>query len=182
MDTPQLSLTDRITIADASYGREFGWHVLSDRDEPLATLTAPRYADMFWTSYIVTPLAATRLLKPRISGFLTATEYATSAIPMLSSKFSVISIRKQAAQQSVLTTSTLISPGPIVSGRHYGSCDAGSNGTRISNSSVAQHDLYARQRLRHWSIVWIASPSVSVTHFDLPRRGHRLFGNVVSFW
>ena len=56
VDSPQLSLTDRITIADASYGREFGWHVLSNRDEPLATLTDPRYADMFWTSYIVTPL------------------------------------------------------------------------------------------------------------------------------
>ena len=56
VDSLQLSRTERIAIADASYGREFGWHVLSDRDEPLATLTDPRFADMFWTSYIVTPL------------------------------------------------------------------------------------------------------------------------------
>ena len=56
MDQTRLTLSDRIAIAEASYGRDFGWHVLSDHDEPLATLTDPQYADMFWNAYIVTPL------------------------------------------------------------------------------------------------------------------------------
>jgi len=56
VDPAQLTLSDRIAIAEASYGRDFGWHVLSNRDEPLATLTDPQYAEMFWNSYIVTPL------------------------------------------------------------------------------------------------------------------------------
>ena len=48
--------------------------------------------------------------------------------------------------------------------------------------SDAQHGFYARPRLRRWSIVWFASSFALVTRFGLPRRGHRLFGNVVSFW
>jgi hypothetical protein len=56
LEPTQLSFSDRIAIADASYGRDFGWHLLSARDEPLATLTDPQFADMFWTTYIVTPL------------------------------------------------------------------------------------------------------------------------------
>ena len=51
-----LPLSDRIAIADANYGRDFGWHVLSTRDAPLATLTEHQYVDMFWTSYLVTSL------------------------------------------------------------------------------------------------------------------------------
>ena len=56
MDPSQLSFSDRIIIAEANYGRDFGWHVLSDRAEPLATLTDPRSVDMGWNAYIVTPL------------------------------------------------------------------------------------------------------------------------------
>ena len=52
----QLTLSDRIAIVDADYGRDFGWHVLSERDEPLAILTGAQYADMFWNAYLVTPL------------------------------------------------------------------------------------------------------------------------------
>lgn len=55
-DPMQLSHTERIAIANANYGRDYGWHVLSECDEPLATLTDPQYAEMFWTSYLVTPL------------------------------------------------------------------------------------------------------------------------------
>ena len=29
---------------------------------------------------------------------------------------------------------------------------------------------------------WFAASLASMTRFDLQRRGHRLFGNVVSFW
>lgn len=56
MDPFQLSLSDRIAIVESNYGREFGWYVLSDCDEPLATLTNPQFADMFWTAYTVTPV------------------------------------------------------------------------------------------------------------------------------
>ncbi|MFK7821590.1 MAG: hypothetical protein AB8G99_22955 [Planctomycetaceae bacterium] len=52
MAPTQLPLSDRIAIADA----DFGWQVLSASDKPLATLTNPQCAEMFLTSYIVTPL------------------------------------------------------------------------------------------------------------------------------
>ena len=55
MNPTQLTLSDRIAIVDADYGRDFGWHVLSERDEPLAILTDAQYADMFWNAYLVTP-------------------------------------------------------------------------------------------------------------------------------
>ena len=47
---------------------------------------------------------------------------------------------------------------------------------------VAQHGFYARPRLRPWSIVWFADSFAPLSRFGLPRRGHRLFGNVISFW
>ncbi|PHQ34000.1 hypothetical protein CEE69_16990 [Rhodopirellula bahusiensis] len=56
MDPTQLTFSDRFAIVDANYGREFGWHVLSDSDEPIATLTDPQFADMFWTAYTLTPV------------------------------------------------------------------------------------------------------------------------------
>ena len=56
VDPTQLTLSDRIAIADANYGRDFGWHVLSDCDEPLATLTDPQFAELSWTAYTVTPV------------------------------------------------------------------------------------------------------------------------------
>ena len=52
----QLSLADRMAIVDADYGRDFGWHVLSSNGEPVAMLTDCAAADMFWNSYLVTPL------------------------------------------------------------------------------------------------------------------------------
>ena len=56
----KLSLRQRIEIVEANYGREWGWEVLSEEDEPLATLTEPgapdAYDGMFWTSYIITPI------------------------------------------------------------------------------------------------------------------------------
>ena len=53
----QLSLADRMAIVVANFGRDFGWHVLSSDDEPLAALTECTSVDMFWNSYLVTPLA-----------------------------------------------------------------------------------------------------------------------------
>ena len=49
-------------------------------------------------------------------------------------------------------------------------------------SRVAQHGFYARPRLRRWSIVWFADSFAPLSRSGLPRRGHRLFGNVISFW
>ena len=48
--------------------------------------------------------------------------------------------------------------------------------------SDGQHRFYARPRLRHWSTFWFAMSIASLARFGLPRRGHRLFGNMVSFW
>lgn len=56
VDPSQFSLSDRIAIANANYGRDFGWHVLSGLGEPLAALTDHHDVDMFWSSYVVTPL------------------------------------------------------------------------------------------------------------------------------
>ena len=39
-----------------------------------------------------------------------------------------------------------------------------------------------RPRLRRWRIVWFAAHDASFLQISLPRRGHRLFGNVDSFW
>ena len=47
---------------------------------------------------------------------------------------------------------------------------------------VVQHGFYARPRLRLWSIVWFTGSFAPLSRFGLPRRGHRLFGNVISFW
>ena len=52
----QFSFIDRKRIVDANDGRDFGWHVLSIDDAPLATLTDCRWAEMFWDSYLVTPV------------------------------------------------------------------------------------------------------------------------------
>jgi hypothetical protein len=56
VDPSQFSLSDRIAIANANYGRDFGWHVLSGLGEPLAALTDHHDVDMFWSSYVVAPL------------------------------------------------------------------------------------------------------------------------------
>ena len=56
------------------------------------------------------------------------------------------------------------------------------NGTCFASSTFVQHGFFARPRLRRWSIVWFAASLASVTRFDLPRRGHRLFGMLGSFW
>ena len=48
--------------------------------------------------------------------------------------------------------------------------------------SAAQHGFCARPRLRLWSIIWFADSFAPLSRFGLQRRGHRLFGNVVSFW
>ena len=53
----QLPLADRMAIVDADFGRDFGWYVLSSDDQPLAALTESVSAEMFWNSYLVTPLA-----------------------------------------------------------------------------------------------------------------------------
>ena len=45
-----------------------------------------------------------------------------------------------------------------------------------------QHGCYARPRLRLWSIIWFANSFAPLSRSGLPRRGHRLFGNVISFW
>ena len=47
---------------------------------------------------------------------------------------------------------------------------------------AAQHGFYARPRLRHWSIVWFADSLALLSRSGLHRRGHRLFGNAISFW
>ncbi|WP_146390361.1 hypothetical protein [Allorhodopirellula solitaria] len=53
----KLSLSDRLSIVDADYGRDFGWHVLSPAGDPVAKLSDPEFTDTFWTSYVVTPIA-----------------------------------------------------------------------------------------------------------------------------
>ena len=53
---PKLSKADQRRIIEANYGRDFGWNVLSSTDTPIATLTDCRWFDMFWDSYLVTPL------------------------------------------------------------------------------------------------------------------------------
>ena len=52
---------------------------------------------------------------------------------------------------------------------------------RLVTLPVAQHGFYAEPRLRLWSIVRFADSFAPLSRFGLPRRGHRLFGNVVSF-
>ena len=44
------------------------------------------------------------------------------------------------------------------------------------------HGFSARPRLRLWSIVWFAGSFAPLVHSGLQYRGHRLFGNVISFW
>ena len=51
------------------------------------------------------------------------------------------------------------------------------NGAR----SAAQHGFYARPRLRPWSMVCFTESFAPLSRFGLPRRGHRLFGNVIPF-
>lgn len=58
MQSPNFSLADRKRIVDANYGRDFGWHVRSKSDEPIAELRdAQAGSEMFWTSYQVIPLS-----------------------------------------------------------------------------------------------------------------------------
>ena len=45
-----------------------------------------------------------------------------------------------------------------------------------------QHGFYAKPRLRLWSIVWLKVSFAPLSRSGLPRRGHRLFGDVISFW
>ena len=54
--------------------------------------------------------------------------------------------------------------------------------TPRSHFIVGQHGFYARPRLRRWSIVWFADSLAPLSRAGLPRRGHRLFGNAISFW
>ena len=49
------------------------------------------------------------------------------------------------------------------------------------NGTAAQHGFYARPRLRLWSIVWFVDSFAPLSRVGLPRRGHRLFGNVIPF-
>ena len=53
--------------------------------------------------------------------------------------------------------------------------------TLIRSLPVVQHGFYARPRLRLWSIIWFADSFALLSRSGLLRRGHRLFGNVVSF-
>jgi hypothetical protein len=51
-----MTREQRLRIFEAAdYGRSFGWFVEQDGHQ-LATLTEPRFEDMFWYSYKVTPL------------------------------------------------------------------------------------------------------------------------------
>ena len=45
-----------------------------------------------------------------------------------------------------------------------------------------QHGFYAEPRLRLWSMVWFAELFAPLSRSGLQRRGHRLFGNLISFW
>ena len=47
---------------------------------------------------------------------------------------------------------------------------------------VCQHGFHARPRLRPWSVIWLAMLLVPLARSGLQRRGHRLFGKLVSFW
>ena len=53
---------------------------------------------------------------------------------------------------------------------------------RLLRVSVRQYGFYARERLRYWGIVWFAGSSAPLSRSGLPRRGHRFFGSVDSFW
>jgi hypothetical protein len=52
----------------------------------------------------------------------------------------------------------------------------------MDTATGVQHGFYAKPRLRLWSIIWFAEWFAPLSRFGLPRRGHRLFGNVISFW
>jgi len=54
--------------------------------------------------------------------------------------------------------------------------------TSDNTALVAQHVFYVGPRLRRWKFVWFAMSYSSVMCCDLPRLGHRHFGNVDSFW
>ena len=43
--------------------------------------------------------------------------------------------------------------------------------------TVVPHNMV----FRLWSIIWFADSFAPLSRADLPRRGHRLFGNVISF-
>jgi len=45
----------RQRLIRSNYGRNCGWFV-EGRGQRLATLTEPQWAEMFWTSYLITPL------------------------------------------------------------------------------------------------------------------------------
>ena len=49
------------------------------------------------------------------------------------------------------------------------------------SATVVQHGFYATPRLSPWSIAWFADSFAPLSRSGLPRRGHRLFGNVISF-
>ena len=48
--------------------------------------------------------------------------------------------------------------------------------------TVAQQGFYAKPRLRRWRLVWFAVIDAPLSPTGFPRRGHRFFGNAVSFW
>jgi hypothetical protein len=50
-----MTREQRLRIFEADYGRSLGWFV-EHNGRQLATLTDPRFEDMFWYSYKVTPL------------------------------------------------------------------------------------------------------------------------------
>jgi hypothetical protein len=48
---------DRVAIAESRYGRDCGWYVESNKGERLAELIDCEWAEMFWDSYRVVPIA-----------------------------------------------------------------------------------------------------------------------------
>src|SRR5579883_2453895 len=51
---PMDDLETRLRIIASKYGREYGWYVEHD-GRRVAVLTEPRWADLFWVSYTITP-------------------------------------------------------------------------------------------------------------------------------
>jgi hypothetical protein len=55
----------RLRLFEGDYGRDFGWFVEKD-GRRIAALTDPRFEDMFWYSYAVSPLGDTAAERDQI--------------------------------------------------------------------------------------------------------------------